>query len=837
MLSDKKFKFNISGGVLGNQFIKYPERSNNTEDYLKKKEEYLNKLMNAEYSRMNEEARRFNEAEVEPGDQKNPIGLALSGGGIRSATFSLGILQGLAQGKWIEKIDYLSTVSGGGYIGGSLSWFLGQKIEEIKKNQEPSIDKVNDYQKEETESSTNAVNDKHKDVIETSAEPVDDVKKEIPKYSTKAENFPFETEFGLNRKQVGTDNPYVANLRWLRQHGNYLTPGHGLNMSALIGVVARTIFPSILVYLGLLIGIFIVFGWIENVLAGIFNAPEWLMSILINLKVENYPVLVLAVGLTALLLMFVLFYIIITGLPAFLKKDIDLTKYQVRRVIEIANGWLVIGIIAALLLGSLPIVNNYVAAYIQKSIGAASIAGGILIGLRVVQRIVPIVIKAKAFIPTNVLVSIGVALICYGLLLLASSISHSKELWLYITVIVIIIIGFFTDINLISFHRYYRDRLMETFMPNADFNSRENGIANESETAWMKCYGGRRPYHIINTNLVLVRAKKTIFRGRGGDNFILSREYCGSSATGWASTEEFMNGTLSLPTAIAVSGAAANPNTGVGGEGLTRSRLISFLMAFLNIRLGMWVKNPGIWEKENQKWKKHALTPPNLIRPGLNSLFRMFGFREKSSWIELTDGGHFENLGIYELIRRRCKLIIACDAGSDPDFKFSDLGNAVERVRADFGVLINLEGEALRKLVPTKTDKSTPDELPAEAPLPFLIASIMYPTDGKRADMEGSDKGIFIYIKTTFHKTISSADVYSYKTTHKTFPDQTTGDQFFDEKQFEAYREAGFKTANELCREMKRVLDDEKNRKWFKDLTEYDLAKEAGKILGLQSST
>ena len=521
-------------------------------DYLKEKEEYLKKLMDAEYNRMNEEAKRFNEAVIEPGNQKNPIGLALSGGGIRSATFSLGILQGFAQGKWIEKIDYLSTVSGGGYIGGSLSWFLGQKIEEMKKNQESSIDKGKDNQKEAAESSTNALNDKHKDVIESSAEPVKDVKKEIPKYSTKAEKFPFETEFGLDSEQVGTDNPNVTNLRWLRQHGNYLTPGHGLNMSALIGVVARTIFPSILVYLGLLIGIFIVFGWIENILAGIFKAPQWLMSILINLKVENYPILVLACCLTALLLTFVLFYIIITGLPAFLKKNIDLTKYQVRRVIEIANGWLVIGIIAAVLLGSLPVVNTYVAEYIQKSIGAASIAGGILIGLRVVQRIVPVIAKAKAFIPTNVLVSIGVALICYGLLLLASSISHSKELWLYITVVVTIIIGFFTDINLISFHRYYRDRLMETFMPNADFDSRESGIANEAESAWMKCYGGRRPYHIINTNLVLVRAKKTIYRGRGGDNFILSREYCGSSATGWVSTEDFMNGTLSLPTAIAV---------------------------------------------------------------------------------------------------------------------------------------------------------------------------------------------------------------------------------------------------------------------------------------------
>ena len=50
-------------------------------------------------------------------------GLALSGGGIRSASFGLGVIQAFLEHGIMQKIDYLSTVSGGGYIGSSLSWY------------------------------------------------------------------------------------------------------------------------------------------------------------------------------------------------------------------------------------------------------------------------------------------------------------------------------------------------------------------------------------------------------------------------------------------------------------------------------------------------------------------------------------------------------------------------------------------------------------------------------------------------------------------------------------------------------------------------------------------
>lgn len=70
----------------------------------------------------------------EPELRKNLVGLALSGGGIRSATFSLGVMQRLAKEDCLKHVDYLSTVSGGGYIGGSLTWLLSNKAKKLKKD-------------------------------------------------------------------------------------------------------------------------------------------------------------------------------------------------------------------------------------------------------------------------------------------------------------------------------------------------------------------------------------------------------------------------------------------------------------------------------------------------------------------------------------------------------------------------------------------------------------------------------------------------------------------------------------------------------------------------------
>lgn len=237
---------------------------------------------------------------------------------------------------------------------------------------------------------------------------------------------------------------------------------------------------------------------------------------------------------------------------------------------------------------------------------------------------------------------------------------------------------------------------------------------------------------------------------------------------------------MTLATAMAISGAAVNPSAGCGGEGITRQPILSMLMGLLNLRLGYWASNP------NPQRQAPLYDTPNFIFPGLWELALRKNLSEDSRFIQLSDGGHFENLGLYELIRRRLKLIVICDGGADPEFTFSDLANAIEKVRADFGALISIGCKDLEPLVPRKRESASGDECPEEfAERGHLIADIYY------AD---NSRGKLIYLSTTFTNDLS-ADLFGYRKEHPEFPDEPTSDQFFGEKQFEAYRELGFQLA------------------------------------------
>jgi hypothetical protein len=269
------------------------------------------------------------------------------------------------------------------------------------------------------------------------------------------------------------------------------------------------------------------------------------------------------------------------------------------------------------------------------------------------------------------------------------------------------------------------------------------------------------PYQIINTNMQTVGSHRQKLRERGGDNFIFTPRFCGAESTGYLKTEEYMNGKTNLATAMAISGAAVDPNTYA-----TRSRPLNFFMTLLNVRLGYWIRNP----LHNNK--SRALLPRN---PTWYSIFiEMFGrgLNEKGWNIHLSDGGHFENLGLYELVKRHCRYIIVCDATADPNYQFEDLGKAIEMIRIDFGAKIKIE---TRSLIPAdRTNKISESA--------WVKGNITY-GNGDEADL--------IYITTTLIADLPE-DIYGYQRRNSAFPDQGSGDQFFDERQFEAYRELGF---------------------------------------------
>jgi len=147
------------------------------------------------------------------------------------------------------------------------------------------------------------------------------------------------------------------------------------------------------------------------------------------------------------------------------------------------------------------------------------------------------------------------------------------------------------------------------------------------------------------------------------------------------------------------------------------------------------------------------------------------------AWVYLSDGGHFENLGVYELVRRRCRFIIVSDAGQDGAVTFEDLGNMIEKCRADFGVDIEIDLDRIRR------------QGEAFSRWHCAIGTIHYDRQNP-ADAPGT----LLYLKSSLTGD-EPADVLRYASLNPAFPHESTADQFFDESQFESYRALGYHVA------------------------------------------
>ena len=670
-------------------------------------------------------------------------GLALSGGGIRSATFALGVLQRLAGADLLKRFDYLSTVSGGGYIGGSLTWLLSR-----------------------------------------TADP-----------DALGAAFPY----GLRGRRLGGGESNI--LRHLRLHGNYLTPGKGITALSLAAVVLRGIVLNFLVWLPLAVLLFCGLWLLEARLvdlAGSLRYPADLAGgfVVALAAAQGYPALLALAG--AVFVLLCVLYSLATWRPVLPRPYLWRRRFErgVRRLLQV--GLLLAGLV------SLPPVRAWLAAdggLASLAVGAATLLAGLTGGL---GSFAGSGAGGRGRIPAGVLAPVASILVLYGLALISCDLAarYLQSDWpgaswlLWGAVALSLLTGWLVNLNYISIHRYYRDRLMEAFMPCPTTRGATAAVgADRAKLSDMCVENG--PYHLVNTNLVLVDSDRPRWRKRGGDAFLLSPLFCGSTSTAWVPTADYMQrDPLTLPTAIAISGAAANPNTGAGGAGPTRRPMLSLLMALLNVRLGYWVPRP----REPGAPPRRALRQPvaNHFRAAWHELSPR-GFAEHRNLLQLSDGGHFENLGVYELVRRRVKVIVCCDAAADPDFDFKDLQVLMRRIGADFGARIEFDGEdRLECLIPRDPDPRLvrardpeTDAYPAGARFAergHVRGTIIYP-DG--------DRSTLILVKTAMVPGLDLL-VRGYKGANRAFPDQSTADQFFDEEQFDAYRELGYAIADRL---------------------------------------
>ncbi|MFT5166086.1 MAG: hypothetical protein ACI8P3_001317 [Saprospiraceae bacterium] len=249
------------------------------------------------------------------------------------------------------------------------------------------------------------------------------------------------------------------------------------------------------------------------------------------------------------------------------------------------------------------------------------------------------------------------------------------EYWHYgLAAILLVIAGFFTNPNALSFHRFYRNQLAEAYLHfTGDLKNVRLKDLFSFESGKQHDY--LAPYPLINTCLNLQATSDERFSGsKTSDYFLLSPLYCGAKLTGYVNTTTAADYRLmTLPAATTISAAAVNP-----GMGMYSNKLLSIIMTLVNARLGFWVANPLKRVKSGLVWW------PIYFFYELMSLIGTDNYK-----LNISDGGHIENLGVYELLRRKCRLIISVDAGADPTFTFSDLENLTIRARNELGVDIH----------------------------------------------------------------------------------------------------------------------------------------------------
>lgn len=647
-------------------------------------------------------------------------GLALSGGGIRSAAICLGALQALSANRRLATVDYLSTVSGGGYIGCCLSAAM-------------------------SESGGGA--------------------------------FPFG--------HAVKDSPAVSHLR---NYSNYLLP-RGRNTLRNYGEATAILLRGLLA---------------NTVIVGSFVLAvamlTWGIAQLGPVRQAGLPAMLIAAVVAAVLLAWAVAQSSRRGSTA---SDTSGTWLSTAQWALAFGGVFALIIAETTLMAATPGAITSLRGWMARQSWSA---GGLAAGLTTLSAVISFFSsQIGAFLTTTQrsdrLATIAKRMLMTGLVLLVSAI---VPVLLWVAVLLLstdldrtpspllvylglwaagTLVSLFLRANGFSLHRFYRDRLSKAFLFRPGTAQAEPEALDRITLTDLQ--GGAGPYPIINAALNVQGSAEANRRGRGADFFTFTPHfvgsdltlYCGAARYAARNARDDLDPALNLGTAMAISGAAVSAN--MGGNTV---RSLSPTLALLNIRLGYWLRNPRYLARfpgGGRRMRKLL----GLFMEKLYLLQEMFNLLdEKSPSIYLTDGGHIENLGIYELLKRGCKTIIVVDAEADPELAVPSLLKLERYARIDFGIRIVLPWEDIARMH-KKMAASMTDPRPLCEQGPHCAVGRIFYADGQ--------EGVLVYFKASM--TGDEKDyLIDYKKRFPDFPHETTGDQFFSEEQFEAYRTLGF---------------------------------------------
>jgi hypothetical protein len=342
-------------------------------------------------------------------------------------------------------------------------------------------------------------------------------------------------------------------------------------------------------------------------------------------------------------------------------------------------------------------------------------------------------------------------------------------------------LGRVISINQFSLHGMYRSRLVRTFLGVSRLKTDRDpsaftGFDAADDTRFDRIGDAGPPLHVVNSTLNLVADTRLAVAERRAASFTMSPLHAGARQLGYRPASAYAAG-ITLGEALTTSGAAVSSNMGPDA-----SRAMTFLLTVFNARLGVWLGNPG--ERGDTTWTRAA--PAFGVAPLVNELLART--TETNPYVLLSDGGHFENLGLYEMVLRRCRFIVVSDAGCDPAYSCGDLANAIRKIRIDFG--IDIEFPHGLQLAPHRSDAA---HARGAATVRFAVGTIGY-----SAIDPAIENGVLVYLKPTIVGD-EPVDVANYAGTHPSFPHESTAEQWFDEAQFESYRVLGLQTVRALC--------------------------------------
>lgn len=713
-------------------------------------------------------ARRKLRAPLVHGD--SAFGLALSGGGIRSATFCLGVIQVLADRGLLGQVDYLSTVSGGGYAGSMLSARLGDRgfaPSELGRRFGPDPDALQ--------------------VVRRRAQ-------FLGGSLLQSWQMAVETVLGMACNwcvpltMIGLCSILAV---WLGRAGLYdILPHVALVLAAITGV-----------------GGWVFFWQVRKPT----NSAKWSGAVIAGSSI----VLALGVGALAVDAVFASLFPGLEGSKWCLK---DLV-YELDRLRSVPGVQGLQTLLAYASGATLPHANaqstsglGWLVAALVGTLAPAVLRFLPLLERPMVRKIATMAALAVAAISIPAL-GLLVFLVLYTLGGVTAGDGAGPIDWVWWlaagTAALGLLTGVVLNINATSPHRLYRRGLSRTFVEPALKKQKEREQKEkeqEQEVLRMALaeLDDAAPYHLINATVNLPGSKHPGLADRGCDFFLMSRHWMGSPVVGYESTTKWKmdQAEPDLATAMAISGAAFSSNMGLGSIAPLRA-----LLAFLNVRLGYWIHNP------RHKARKWIDAYPRF----LCLLYEMTGVRlhEGRPWLNLSDGGHIENLGVYELLRRRCKFVLCVDGEADPQHTFQGLMTMVRHAQIDLGVRIDPDLRELR-----------PDPKTGHCRSHYHMCRITYPPT---AAGSAGGTGLLLYVKLSLTGNESEL-IQRYRGNNPAFPHQTTLDQFFDEEQFEAYRQLGAHAADGLFGEA--LMQDRAGkltspvtvREWYRRLAEKLLA-------------